>query len=200
MVGQPYCLARLGDPLRGSVLGGNLLRARLRDVPVLAEFAVDVAAGRGQREGQRPGQVVKQRLLLDGIDVRRAYPRMHQRVVGSAAIFAHSAVAALAVAHRAFARAQLALDLPIRQLLVELGFDDELRIVLFLLAAATDCTAAAAGQVRQLPEPLPKPGRTSGTNGDRTSCRAARSRDRRALSPSLLRFTKHIEPPSLLSV
>jgi hypothetical protein len=57
-----------------------------------------------------------------------------QRVVDSAAILAHAAVAALLVADVAFARAELALDLAIRKLLVEPGFDGELRVVLVLLA------------------------------------------------------------------
>ena len=109
--GAAILLGHFGNALRRSVLGGNLLGARLGDIPVLAEFAIYVAAGRGYRECNRPRQIVEERLLLDGIDVCRAHPRVHQRVVGTAAILAHAAIAALLISHRAFARTQLALDL-----------------------------------------------------------------------------------------
>jgi hypothetical protein len=74
---------------------------------------------------------VEKRLLLDGINVRGAHPRVHQRVVGSAAILPHAAIAAFPISHRAFARTQLALDLlVVGKFLVELCFDGESRIVL----------------------------------------------------------------------
>jgi len=45
-----------GCLVRGNVLSGNLFGPRLRDVPVLAELAVDVAAGRGDGEGGCAGR------------------------------------------------------------------------------------------------------------------------------------------------
>ena len=108
MVGQLYWRATCCHLVRRNVLGGNLLGARLRDVPVLAELAVHVAAGGGDGEGRGAGQVVEERLLLNGIDVRGADARVDQRVVDAAAILAHAAVAALLVAHDALARAELA--------------------------------------------------------------------------------------------
>jgi hypothetical protein len=132
-------------------IGGNLLGARLRDVPVLAELAVHVAARGGNREGVGSGQVVEERLLFDGIDVGRAHARVHQRVVDAAAILAHAAVAALLVAHYALARAELALDLAVGQLLVELRFEGELRVVLRLRARGQ-----GSGPGRPANSPAPK--------------------------------------------
>ena len=137
------------NPLRGNVVGGDLLGTRLGDVPVLAEFAVDVAAGGGQRERERPGQVMEEGLLLDGIDVRRAHARMHQRVVGSSAILPHSAIAAFAISHRAFARTQLALDLPILKFLVELCFHCKLGIILLLLSGLRGYPGSGMGRLAQ---------------------------------------------------
>ena len=83
------------------------------------------------------GQVVEQRLLLNGIDVRGADARVDQRVVDAAAILAHAAVAALLVAYDALARAELAPDLAVGQLLVETRFEGELRVALRFRTAGT---------------------------------------------------------------
>src|ERR1017187_702102 len=126
---------KFGNVLWRNVLGWNLLRPRLGNVPVLAELAVDIAARCGKREGYRSWGIMKQRLRLDGIDVRCTYARMHQRVVGSCAILAHTAVAAFTIAHYTFAWTQLAFDLFVLELLIELRFDCELRIILILRAS-----------------------------------------------------------------
>jgi len=127
--GTAILSGEFGHALRRSVLGGNLLWARLGDLPVLAEFAIDVAPGRAQREGSRSRKIVEERLLFDGVDMRGGNPRVDERVVCSAAILAHAAVAALHVSHGAFARTQLALDLAIIEFLIELRFDDVARVV-----------------------------------------------------------------------
>ena len=121
-------LGKFNDAPRRKVLSGNLFGTRLRNLPVLAEFAIEVAAGRGQRKGIGPRQIVKKRLLLDRIDVRRADPRVDQRIKDAAAILAHPAVAALILCHGALARAQFAPDLLILKFFVEPRFDGEARI------------------------------------------------------------------------
>src|SRR5664280_1099279 len=68
---------------------------------------------------------MEQGLLLDGIDVRGRDARIHQRVVDAATVFAHAAIAAFAVVDHALAGAKLALDLFVRQLLVESRLDGE---------------------------------------------------------------------------
>ena len=67
--------------------------------------------------------------FFDGIDVRGAHARMHQRVVAASAILAYSAVAPLLIVDHAFAGTQLAPRFPVRQLLVKLGLDDKPRIL-----------------------------------------------------------------------
>jgi hypothetical protein len=86
-----------------------------------------------------PRQIVKERLLFDGINVRSANARVDQRVVNAAVILAHAAIAALLVSHNTFARAQLALDFAACQLLVKLRFDGESRIVLLSCASVAGC-------------------------------------------------------------
>src|SRR5664280_892029 len=68
---------------------------------------------------------MEQGLLFDGIDVRGRDARIHQRVVRAATVFAHAAIAAFAVVDHALAGAKLALDLLVRQLLVESRLDRE---------------------------------------------------------------------------
>src|SRR5208282_788150 len=82
-----------GCLMRGNVLSGNLFGPRLGDVPVLAELAVDVAAGRGDGEGGCAGQVVEERLLLNRIDMGGADAGVDEGVVRSLAVFARAAVA-----------------------------------------------------------------------------------------------------------
>ena len=77
---------------------------------------------------------MEERLFLDGIDVCGADAGVDESVVGSAAVFAHAAVAALLVAYRALARAELALDFVVRQFLVELCLEGKLRVILRLRA------------------------------------------------------------------
>jgi len=72
---------------------------------------------------------MEQRFLLDGIDVRGAHARMHQRVVAASAILADSAVAPLLIVDHALAGTQLAARFLVGQLFVKLGLDDKPRIL-----------------------------------------------------------------------
>src|SRR5208337_2310274 len=139
------------------------------------KFAVDVAARRGHRESERPRQVMEQRLFFDGINVRGAHPRVHQRVVDSSAILPHATIAPFPVPYRAFARTQLALDLlVVGKFLVELCFDRELRIVLLLRTS---------------------PRRDSGRELGKLADAESRSRRQSALQERPpIEFTRHVAP------
>ena len=89
--------------------------AALGNVPVLAERAGEVAAGRAEREHRRAGQEVVERLLLDRIDAEagRAAVAGELHALAVLAGAAHEAKPALARAHLAEARAQAACDPPV---------------------------------------------------------------------------------------
>ena len=64
----------LGNPGRRRGGRQRVVLPRLRDVPVLAEPAAEVAAGGAERQHARPRVEVAQRLLLDGVDAEAAGP------------------------------------------------------------------------------------------------------------------------------
>src|SRR5436190_13971948 len=87
--------------------------ARFGDVPILAEFAGQVAPGSAERHHGSSGQIVVQWLLLYWIDTEprgAAVRREHDPVVLPAT---HEAQAALAFVKPAIARADIALDAPV---------------------------------------------------------------------------------------
>ena len=99
---------------RGNLLGrGARLEtvefARLRDVPVLAELAGQVAAGRAEGEHRRAGQEVGERLLLDRVDAEARGAAIGGEDDAIVAAGAHEAQAALALVQLAQARADVAL-------------------------------------------------------------------------------------------
>ena len=106
----------------------GLFRTPLRDIPVLAELAVDVASGGGDGEGGGSGEVVEERLLLNGINVGGADAGVDKRIEGAGAIFAHAAMAALSIVDDACARTELAPDFEVGEFLVEPGLNG--RVVL----------------------------------------------------------------------
>ena len=106
--------ARASEPLgraRDRVRHGERAQARhlaaLRDVPVLAERAGEVAARRAEREDRRAGQEVVERLLLDRIDAESGRPAVSRQLHALAVLAraAHEAQAPLPRAHLAEARA-----------------------------------------------------------------------------------------------
>ena len=103
--------------LRLQASGVHLVGFRFRDVPVLAEEATHVAAGRAQRQNLRAGEEVVERLLLDRVNLQRGGLRVAQVVERAAAVHADEAEAHLPVADVAMPRAQVAV-----QLAVALGF------------------------------------------------------------------------------
>src|SRR5262249_48405513 len=90
--------------------------ARFRDVPVLAELADEVAPGGTEGEHRRPGQEMVERLLLDRVDAEARGASIggeHDLVVVAGA---HVAESALAVMETAIARAEIALDAAVLEL------------------------------------------------------------------------------------
>ena len=65
---QPY--GRLRDVL--GLSGKSVVFAGLADVPVLAEFAAQIAATGSERQHGRSGQEVVERLLFDWVDAEAA--------------------------------------------------------------------------------------------------------------------------------
>jgi hypothetical protein len=110
------------DALWRSEIAGNLLWARLGDLPVLAELAVDVASGGGDGEGYGSRQIVEERLLLNGINMSGAETRVDKRIESAAAILAYAARASFSVVHDACTGTEPAPDFAIRELFVERGF------------------------------------------------------------------------------
>ena len=101
---------RVGERLGRGGVGQRVDVAGLRDVPVLAEAAGQVAAGGAEREHRRPRQEVSERLLLDRVDAEARGPpvrREHDRV---ALALPHEAEPALTLVQRARARADVAAD------------------------------------------------------------------------------------------
>src|ERR1017187_6259273 len=167
--------------LRRNEAAVHLFRTDLGDVPVLAHFAIDIAARRSHRECHAAREEMEQGLLFDGIGMGRADARIYQRVVRAATVFAHAAIAAFAVVDHALAGAKLALDLFVRQLLVESRLDGEPGIAL----RRARCQARKRQRLKKEPAihgvipPLRRSAsdrlcRAGGGHPPRSRCRAAR--------------------------
>jgi hypothetical protein len=115
VVGEGYARGtartrRLGDPLGRRRVHQAVHLAALRDVPVLAELARQVAAGGAEAEHSAAREEVVERLLLDRVDAEARAASVggeHHRVADA---LAHEAHAALALVQPAVARTQVALD------------------------------------------------------------------------------------------
>jgi hypothetical protein len=113
--------------------GGFILNpievAGLRDVPVLAELAGQVAPCGAKRQDRCAGQKMIERFFLDRIDAkarRTAVGGEHDLVVLPGA---HKAQAALAFVQLAIARTDVALDAPIRQSMPVAGWVSRSRLI-----------------------------------------------------------------------
>jgi hypothetical protein len=85
------------------------------DIPVLAEFARQVAASGAEGQDRRARQEVIERLLLDRIDAKTGRAPIGRKYDLIALPRAHEAQAALAFVQFAIARADIALDATILQ-------------------------------------------------------------------------------------
>ena len=92
------------------VVAVYLLRRGLRDLPVLTEFALQVASCGGQGKRSCGRQNVKERFLLNGIEMNRAGVSVDQAVVFSISVFTDPAEPPLSLRHTAMSRAEGALD------------------------------------------------------------------------------------------
>ena len=129
---------------------------RLRDVPVLAEAAGQVAPGRAEREHRGAGQEVVERLLLDRVQAEAAGAPVAGQHDLPAGPGTHEAQAPLAVAQLARTRAQVALDAAVRQLVPVAGGHREAVHALHdgasrgvLRGRATDATSRGRGGARR---------------------------------------------------
>ena len=93
----------------------------LADLPVLAELAAEIAAGRSIGKTARAGVEVKQGLFLDGVHINRADSRVIQTVELPLDILTDQAVAPLAGFDTAAEVAKAALDLSVQERLPKHG-------------------------------------------------------------------------------
>jgi len=95
------------DFFRWIIIVMGLIRRPLGDLPVLAELAVKVTAGRGQGESGGVRDHVKQRFFFDGIDMDGTRVAIDESLETSVKIEADTAVATLTVLKPASSGAQL---------------------------------------------------------------------------------------------
>jgi hypothetical protein len=101
----------------------NLLRPNLGDLPILAELAVNVAAGRGNGKGVCPGQEVEERLFFDGVDVHRAGFAVDKAIIGTTTILPDAAVAPFLISEFAEAGTEKAFNFSVRMFFIITRFD-----------------------------------------------------------------------------
>src|SRR4029453_2708189 len=102
------------DIVRRVATQPSLVELCLRDVPVLAELAAEVAARRAEAENRRAREEVVQRLFLDRIyrePGRTPVAELHE---ATAVVLADVTEAGLSVGHAAVARAERAEDSIVR--------------------------------------------------------------------------------------
>jgi hypothetical protein len=88
----------------------NILRSGLRDLPILAKLALEIASRGGEGKRSCSGKDMKKRFLFNRIDMNRARISIDQAVIFSVVIFSHPADASLPLGHAATVRTQLAPD------------------------------------------------------------------------------------------
>ena len=106
---------RLRDHLRRRLVHQPVHLLRLRDVPVLAELAREVAARGAERQHARARIELVERLFLDRVDAESGRAAVGGEQHPAALHLAHEAQAALPLVQPAVARAQVALDAAVRQ-------------------------------------------------------------------------------------
>src|SRR6202044_481272 len=96
------------------VRGAHLVRARFRNVPILAEETAHIAARCAHGKYARARKKMVQRLLLDGINLHRRRMRIAQTVKLPALVRAYVAEPRLPLANMAMPRTQVAMDVAAR--------------------------------------------------------------------------------------
>jgi hypothetical protein len=108
-----------GDDILGrQVKGLDLLCSDLRDLPILAELAVDVTPRGSNRKSRGAGQKMEEWFFFDGVDIGGAGLAVNERIIGSADILSDPAVASFFVPQLAVSRTKLALYFPVGKLFV----------------------------------------------------------------------------------
>ncbi len=95
----------------------HLVRTRLRNVPILAEEAAHVAAGRAHGKNARSRQKMIKRLFLDGIDLNGGGRSVTETVELAAFVHAYETESRLPIADMAMPRTKIAM-----RFVVRLGF------------------------------------------------------------------------------
>jgi hypothetical protein len=91
--GAAVFLGQGSDPLRRKIEIEGLLRRGLGDLPVLAELAMEVAAGSSDGEGTAGRQDMKKGLLLNRIQMDGTGVAIDQAVINPLAVFPNPALA-----------------------------------------------------------------------------------------------------------
>jgi hypothetical protein len=128
VVGEGHALRAVllrgaGDGLRRGVIHQAVHVARLGNVPVLAELAGQVAAGGAEGQHAGTGVEVVERLLLDRVDAEARTAAVGGQQQFAALHGAHEAGGALALVQLAVARAEVALDAAVVELVPPAGGD-----------------------------------------------------------------------------
>ena len=106
---QPSFAAAWAIVSGDACVGQRVDFARFADIPVLAELAAQVAAGRAERQHRRAGQKMVERLFLDRVDAITARPAVsgeHDLLILAGA---HEAEAPLPFVQLAITRTHVAL-------------------------------------------------------------------------------------------
>lgn len=90
----------------------GFIRACLRNLPILAELAFQIAAGGGKGKGKARWEHMIEGLFLNGVNMHRTRVAINKRIILTIDVFTHPAVPALPFFHLTQARAELAPDSP----------------------------------------------------------------------------------------
>jgi hypothetical protein len=111
--GAPLGDREIDDVVRRVPAQALLVQLRLRDVPVLAELAAQVAARGAEAEHRRAREEMVERLLLDRIDREAGRSAVAELDQLPAAVLADEAEPGLTVGHPAVPRTERAQDAPV---------------------------------------------------------------------------------------
>jgi hypothetical protein len=98
------------DPLWRSIVVIYFLWGGLRDLPILTELAVEIAARCRDQQGSGSWQDMRKRFLFDWIQMSGAWVSIHEAIVFSIPVFSDSARASFPFRDAASLGAQLTLD------------------------------------------------------------------------------------------
>src|SRR5487761_239195 len=136
----PVVDCKLYDLLGFEMRRMDLVAARFRDVPILAEETAHIASSGAHRKDSRARKKMVQRLFLDGINLNCSGRSIAEAVKFSALIDADEAEASLSVSDVAMPRAEIAMqlavgvDVPPAGFVQRLGFLEHVQVLHFCLS------------------------------------------------------------------